>query len=1065
MSELRFDDRVVIVTGAGGGIGRVYAHFFATRGASVVVNDLGGSTTGTGADNKAADVVVNEIVAAGGKAVANYNSVEDGEAIVETAMKAFGRVDIIINNAGILRDKGFARMSDDDWDLVHRVHVRGSYKVTKAAWPIMQKQKYGRIINTASAAGIYGNFGQANYSAAKLALHGFTMSLAREGAKYNIHANTIAPIAASRMTATVMPPEVLEALKPDFVAPLVGFLVHESTEETGGLFEVGAGYVAKLRRERSEGAVFKADASFTPTAVGARFGEIVDFSRPSYPGSIAETDWLGLLERAKEIESNPNPGEPLRFDGRVVLVTGAGAGIGRAYAHLFAKLGASVVVNDLGVSATGGADGGAKQKAADVVVDEIRKAGGKAVANYDSVEDGDKLVETAIKAFGRIDVVVNNAGILRDKSFARMTDADWDLIHKIHLRASYKVIKAAWPHMIKQKYGRIINTSSAVGLYGNFGQTNYSAAKAGIIGLSNTLALEGKKNNIVVNTIAPNAGTRMTATVMPPEMVEALKPEYVAPLVAYLAHEANSHSGGIYECGSGWAAAVRWQRTGGHGFPHNRALTPEAIKDKWDVICNFDDGRATYPTSAQESFQTIYANITNTNEADAAAAASKSKGKKSAAAVDVEAAQRMDFPAITHKYTERDVILYALGVGATRNDLQWVYENSEKFHALPTYGIITGFDAMNAVPFNDFLPSFNPMMLLHGEQFCEVYKPIPTAGALQAKPKIVDIVDKGKGAVVTIGVTTVDANGDKVCYNESTLFIRGIGGWGGRKTSADRGAATAANEPPARAADHVITEKTVESQAALYRLSGDLNPLHIDPQMSAMGGFDVPILHGLCTLGIAGKQVIAQYGGQDPANNFKSIKGRMAASVFPGETLKTEMWQEGNKVLFRVSVVERNKVVISNAAVEFRKGGSASAATKKPASGAASSGASVSVDGFQASAVFDRLAKSFAGMSADQRKQQCKKVNAVFQFDVKSGAGKVQSWTLDLKNEGVVKVGAATGKADATIAVGDADLIDLALGKTTGQKMFMAGKIKVKGQMMLATKLDGIFKEAGKAKM
>jgi multifunctional beta-oxidation protein len=150
------------------GLGKAYALYFASRGASVVVNDLGVSHTGDGSSSKAADVVVDEILKAGGKAVANYNSVEDGERIVETAMKAFGRVDIIINNAGILRDKSFARITDADWDLIQAVHVKGSYAVTKAAWPIMKKQKYGRIIMTASAAGLYGNFGQANYSAGKL---------------------------------------------------------------------------------------------------------------------------------------------------------------------------------------------------------------------------------------------------------------------------------------------------------------------------------------------------------------------------------------------------------------------------------------------------------------------------------------------------------------------------------------------------------------------------------------------------------------------------------------------------------------------------------------------------------------------------------------------------------------------------------------------------------------------------------------------------------------------------------------------------------------------------------
>jgi multifunctional beta-oxidation protein len=337
------------------------------------------------------------------------------------------------------------------------------------------------------------------------------MTLAREGAKKNIHANTIAPLAASRMTETVMPPEILEALKPDFVVPLVAYLCHESTEENGGLFEVGAGFVSKLRWERSKGAVFKADSTFGPGSVAAKFDKICDFTNPDYPSSLAEVDWIGLLEQAKALPNNPSVGD-LRFDGKVALVTGAGAGLGRAYAHLFARLGASVVVNDLGGSHTGG---GGSSRAADVVVDELRALGAKAVANYDSVEDGEKLVETAIKAFGRIDIIVNNAGILRDKSFARATgewkiakfqcvsliasieiarklmtnfaffsfydlqqsDADWDLVHRVHLRGTYKVTKAAWPYFMKQKYGRVINTTSAVGLYGNFGQANYSAGR------------------------------------------------------------------------------------------------------------------------------------------------------------------------------------------------------------------------------------------------------------------------------------------------------------------------------------------------------------------------------------------------------------------------------------------------------------------------------------------------------------------------------------------------------------------------------------------------------------
>ncbi|CAO3689822.1 unnamed protein product [Rhizopus stolonifer] len=762
----------------------------------------------------------------------------------------------------------------------------------------MKKQKYGRIIMTASAAGLYGNFGQANYSAAKLALASFSNSLAKEGSKDNIHCNTIAPMAASRMTETVLPPEILASLKPEFVTPVVGYLCHQDTQENGGIYEAGGGFISKLRWERSPGAVFKTDESFVPSAVGAKWDEITNFENQNeYPSSVMDTDFLALLDRAKQAPANPKV-DPLRFDGQVAVVTGAGGGLGKAYALLFAKLGASVVVNDLGGSAHGQ---GSDSRAADLVVDEIRKAGGQAVANYDSVEDGDKVVETALKAFGRVDILVNNAGILRDKSFARMTDADWDLVHKVHLRGTYKVIKAAWPHFVKQEYGRIINTASAVGLYGNFGQTNYSAAKLGVVGLTRTLALEGQRKNIICNVIAPNAGTRMTATVMPPEMVEAFKPEYVAPVVAYLGHSSNEETGGIFEVGSGWVAQVRWQRTGGVGFPANRTLTPEQVAEAWGRITDFDDGRATNPESTQDSFQGFMENFSNVEEDQG---------------FDLEAARKLVNETLEFTYEEREVILYALGLGCKRTDLSFVYENNQDFAVLPTFGVVPSFAVMNSVPFGDFLANFNPMMLLHGEQFLSLKKPIPTSGTLKSTARLVEVLDKGKGASVVVGVTTVDESGEVVFENEFTLFIRGSGGFNGQKKGQDRGAATAVNKIPNRKPDAVVTEKTSEDQAALYRLSGDYNPLHLDPEMSAIGGFDVPILHGLCSFGISGKHVLKAFGKNDPTS-FKNIKARFAKHVFPGETLETSMWKEGNKVIFQTRVVERDVIAISNAAVEL----------------------------------------------------------------------------------------------------------------------------------------------------
>ena len=215
-------------------------------------------------------------------------------------------------------------MKDEDWDLIIKVHVYGAYKCARAAWPYFKQQKYGRIINTASAAGLFGNFGQCNYSAAKLSQVGFTESLAKEGYKYNIIVNVISPIAASRMTETVMPADVLENLKPDWVVPLVAVLVHSSNkQETGSIFEVGGGHIAKLRWERSKGALFKTDKTLTPGAILKKWHQIYDFSQPEYPTGPA--DFLTLLEEASNLKGNEQ-GEDVTLNGKVALITGAGGG-------------------------------------------------------------------------------------------------------------------------------------------------------------------------------------------------------------------------------------------------------------------------------------------------------------------------------------------------------------------------------------------------------------------------------------------------------------------------------------------------------------------------------------------------------------------------------------------------------------------------------------------------------------------------------------------------------------------------------------------------------------------
>lgn len=281
MSSIRFDDRVAIVTGAGGGLGRAHSLLLASRGAKLVVNDLGGAVDGSGSSASAADKVVEEIRSAGGEAVANYDGVHSAEGatgIVKTALDAYGRVDIVINNAGILRDVSFKKLDAEAWDKVLRVHLDGTMHVSKAAWSIMREQAYGRIVNTTSAAGLYGNFGQTNYAAAKLGIVGLSKTLAQEGFKYNIKCNVIAPIARSRMTEAMLPPALLEKLAPDFVSPLVALLCAESCPVSGEIYAVGGGYVSRVAVMEGAGAVVSAGDGMSPEQVQASWEQINDLS-------------------------------------------------------------------------------------------------------------------------------------------------------------------------------------------------------------------------------------------------------------------------------------------------------------------------------------------------------------------------------------------------------------------------------------------------------------------------------------------------------------------------------------------------------------------------------------------------------------------------------------------------------------------------------------------------------------------------------------------------------------------------------------------------------------------
>jgi 3-hydroxyacyl-CoA dehydrogenase/3a,7a,12a-trihydroxy-5b-cholest-24-enoyl-CoA hydratase len=725
----------------------------------------------------------------------------------------------------------------------------------------------------------------------------------------------------------------------------------------------------------------------------------------------------------------------LRFDGRVAIVTGAGNGLGRSHALLLASRGAKVVVNDLG----GGWKGeGKSSNAADKVVEEIKAAGGEAVANYDSVEDGDKIVQTALDTWKRIDIVVNNAGILRDTSFKKLTDEDWELIYRVHVRGSYKVTKAAWDHMQGAGFGRIIMTASAAGIYGNFGQTNYAMAKLGLVGFANTLALEGKKKNVLVNTIAPIAGSRMTESVLPKNMVDALKPEYVSPLVAWLVHESCEETGGLFEVGGGLFTKLRWERTEGKLFKLGREIKPEQLKRAWGQITSFE--KSTHPANINDSLGPILGNL-------------ESKALGGNDLIDVDTALGYEFPPQKSQYDEKDLSLYALGVGAGHHptdpgELQYVYENDANFRAIPTFGVVPALAMVfEMAKRGETAPGMNYGFdrILHGEQYTELKRPLPPSAKLTHKAKIKEIWDKGKGAVVVTAITSFDEDGNELVYNELSTFVRGAGGWGG-----ERGPSTDVNPAPDRKPDAVVEEKIDESQALLYRLSGDINPLHVDPSFAKAFGFEKPILHGLCTFGFAARHVIKTFSNNDP-RFFKSIKVRFSESVFPGETLMTEMWKEpsadgkSDKIVFRCKVKERDKVVISNAAVELYKEIPKAPEKKKPAQAGSVSGAATVPSGeptsAEAFAVIADYIASNSGIVAE--------VGKTFLFKLTNPDS---AWTLDLKNgKGSVTAGGSAG--ECVLELSDADFCAMTAGKADPMKLWTDKKLKISGDVMASQKL------------
>lgn len=596
----------------------------------------------------------------------------------------------------------------------------------------------------------------------------------------------------------------------------------------------------------------------------------------------------------------------LRFDGQVAVVTGAGGGLGREYALLLASRGAAVVVNDLGSSREGE---GAASSAADQVVTLIKEAGGCAVANYDSVENGDRIIESAIANFGRIDILINNAGFLRDKSFAKMTIDDWDMIHRVHLRAVFVTTQAAWHHFRRQKYGRIVLTSSAAGVFGNFGQANYSAAKCALVGLGRTLCLEGERYNIKTNVLVPAAASRLTADLVPDHLLQLLQPRLVAPVVLLLSHSCCPVSGAVLEAAGGTAALYRIQRGASVAAP-----SPERLLTDWPMLqAGFEGSSASTPNSAAEQMMILAQQLETLSAGE----------RKQSELVSSDEAGGVLLPETRYQYGPELAILYALGVGVSvgeRHGLRYLYEEHGHFSPHPMFACLL----MNALPVHALteLPNvqIDLSQLLHGEHHLEVNGSLPPSADLRVKSSVLDVVDKGSGkaAIIIIKVEAFDDTKDKtvpLVVQQASLFVRGAGGFGGPKTSVHLRPLAATSD---KAPDLVLSFTTTVDQAALYRLTGDKNPLHIDPEFAVTAaGQSAPILHGLCVLGACVHRVVREGAG---AQRVRRVGGRFSRPALPGDRMVIDVWTgrtEEHVLEFRTRSASSDHVVISGGYVEF----------------------------------------------------------------------------------------------------------------------------------------------------
>ncbi|TKS78269.1 Peroxisomal multifunctional enzyme type 2 [Collichthys lucidus] len=685
------------------------------------------------------------------------------------------------------------------------------------------------------------------------------------------------------------------------------------------------------------------------------------------------------------------------------------------------------------------------------VVDQISKKSFSAVDHYKNTHRGENFVKANNKGFGECLLLVGNCGSLRDRRFPTLSQArNTPLRKRALLRSMFIHSRSGWKEHQKQLFSCIIRTIAGLmyaDMYWSSGQIIVSVLKILCV-LLKTLEQHLFAVRSVVKPMCNKKQICCPVSVLfYLDLVASLKPEYAAPLVLWLCHEQCQENGGLFEVGAGWIGKLRWERSQGRTVRQkNQPMTPEVVRDQWDKICDFTD--ATKPTSIQESLQsivTVLSQVESGGEVDVnptAAAASA----PSASGINPAEAVGQKLPPTTFNFTHTQCILYALGVGMSTRDpdhLRFLYEGHPDFSCLPTFGVIPSQAAMMDGGLGS-IPGLNIdfTQVLHGEQYLELYRPLPTSGELTSEATIADVLDKGSGAVILLDVNTYSGD-ELVSYNQFTVFVVGAGGFGGKRTSEK---AKPSLPPPKRAPDAVVIDSTTRDQAALYRLSGDWNPLHIDPSFAAMGGFKAPILHGLCSFGFAARHVLKHFADNDPSR-FKAIKVRFVKPVMPGQSLQTEMWKEGNRIHIQCKVKETDAVVLAGAYVDLH--GASEASPESLTQGG----------GLQSELVFAEIGRRIKDLGSEL----VKKVNAVFGWEITKDGKSAAQWTIDLKNDsGSLHKGPCSGKADVTFTVSDEDFMEVVTGKLNPQKAFFSGKLKVRGNIMLSQKLEVILKDYAK---